>query len=148
MIEIEGERASSKTITKVNSKGLKRIKEVEKIEKVVTTLSKDLEGIVEPVMVPEKAFKHGIEYQPRKENEIEDNSKESPSKPSPLLHQLFPLHETLNDDGIGDGIGNLFKGYSAVSEDFSKHSGVKKVAPGEALQNWTSTPLLIHHPSL
>ncbi|XP_047256029.1 nuclear transport factor 2-like [Capsicum annuum] len=116
---------------------------MEKIEKLVAALSKDLVGIIVPVMVPEKTFKHGIEYQPRKEDEIEDNSKESPSKPSPLLHQSFPMHEISNDDGLGDRIENLFEGCNAVPEDFSKPSGVKKVAPGEALQNWTFTPLLI-----
>jgi len=62
MIEIKGEWASSKAITKVNLEGLKRTEEVEKIEKVVAALSEDLEGIIKPVMVPEKEFKQGIEY--------------------------------------------------------------------------------------
>ncbi|KAF3647603.1 putative S-adenosylmethionine-dependent methyltransferase-like [Capsicum annuum] len=75
VIEIEGEWASSKAITKVNLEGLKRTEEMENIEKVVATLSKDLEGIIEPFMVPEKALKQGIEYQPIKEYEIKDIQK-------------------------------------------------------------------------
>ncbi|KAF3647602.1 hypothetical protein FXO38_18599 [Capsicum annuum] len=147
MIEIEGEWTSSKAITKVNSEGLKRIEEVEKIEKVVAALSKDLEGIIEPVMVPKKAFKQGIEYQLRKEDEIEDNSNESLFRPLPLLYQSFPVHEMSNDDGLRDGIGDLFEGCNALPDDFPKSSGMKEIASGEALQKWTSTPLITRHPS-
>ena len=56
MIEIKGEWTSRKAVTKVNLEGLKWKEEMEKIEKVVASLSKDLEGISEPVMVPEKAL--------------------------------------------------------------------------------------------
>ena len=128
-----GDWTSSKAITKVNSEGLKGSKEVEKIKEVVAALSKDLEKIIKPVMVPEKDFKHGIEYQPRKEDEIEDNSKESLFRPLPLLYQSFPVHEMWNDDGLGDRIGDLFEGYHALPDDFPKSCGVKKIASKEAL---------------
>lgn len=79
-------------------------------------------------MVPKKEFKHGIEYQPRRKNEIEDNSKESLFRPLPILYQSFPIHEVSNDDGLGDGIKDLFEGYNALPDGFPKSSRVKKIA--------------------
>ncbi|PHT74269.1 Photosystem I chlorophyll a apoprotein A2 [Capsicum annuum] len=114
----------------------------------MAALSKDLEGIIEPVMVPEKVFKQRIEYQPRKKDEIEDNSKESLFRPLSLLYQSFPVHKMSKDDGLGDGIGDLFEGCNALPDDFPKSGGVKEIASGEALQNWTSTLLITRDSSV
>lgn len=86
-------------------------------------------------MVSEKEFKHGIEYQPRRKNEIEDNSKESLFRPLPILYQSFPVHEVSNVDGIRDRIKDLFEGYNALPDGFPKSGGVKNIASWEALQN-------------
>jgi len=53
----------------------------------------------------------------------------------------------LTDDGVGDRIGNLFKGCNVIPQEIPKYGGVMKVASREALQNWTSTPLITRHPS-
>jgi len=65
----------------------------------------------------------------------------------PLLYQLFSVYEMSNDDGLRDGIGDLFEGCNALPDDFPNSGGVKEIASGEALQNWTSTPLITRHPS-
>ncbi|XP_047267494.1 PHD finger protein ALFIN-LIKE 6-like [Capsicum annuum] len=36
-----------------------------------------------------------------------------------------------DDDGLGDGIGDLFEGFNAVLEDLPESSGVKQIALGE-----------------
>ncbi|PHT89889.1 hypothetical protein T459_05002 [Capsicum annuum] len=106
-------------------------------------LGKNLQGIIEPITVLEKASKYGLGYQTIEEDKIKDELKMSLPRPLSLLYQSFFVREMSNDDGIG----NLFKGCNVVPEDFPKSNGVKKVAPGEAFQNWTSTPLITHHPS-
>ncbi|KAM3203104.1 hypothetical protein P3L10_030730 [Capsicum annuum] len=109
-------------------------------------LGKDLQGIIEPIVIPENGSKYRLGYQPTKKDRIEDESEKSLFRPLPLLFQSFPVREVSNDDGLGDGIGDLFEGCNAVPEDFPKSSGVKQIAPGEALQNWTSTPLITRRP--
>lgn len=99
----------------------------------LSVLSKNLEEIIEPIMVPEKVFKYGLGYQPTEEDKIDDKSKTSLCRPLPLLYQSFLVRDMSNNDGLGDGIGNMFEGCNVVLEDFPKFSGVKKVAPREAL---------------
>ncbi|KAF3679224.1 hypothetical protein FXO37_03980 [Capsicum annuum] len=50
------------------------------------------------------------------------------------------------DDSIADSMGNRFEECNNIPEDFPKSDGVRKVAPEEALQNWTSTPLITRRP--
>ncbi|KAM3200928.1 hypothetical protein P3L10_033291 [Capsicum annuum] len=110
-------------------------------------LGKNLQGIIEPIVIPERISKHGLGYQPTRKYRVEVEPEKSLFRPLPLLFQSFPVREMSNDDGLGDGIGDLFEACNAVPEDLPESSGVKQIAPGEALQNWTSTPLITRRPS-
>ncbi|KAM3218775.1 hypothetical protein P3L10_023306 [Capsicum annuum] len=110
-------------------------------------LGKNLQGIIDPIVIPERSSKHGLGYQPTRKDRIEDELEKSLFRHLPLLFQSFSVREISDDDGLGDGIGDFFGGYNAIPEDLPKSSGVKQFAPGEASQNWTSTPLITRRPS-
>ncbi|KAK4716733.1 hypothetical protein R3W88_015071 [Solanum pinnatisectum] len=74
-------------------------------------LGKHFQGIVEPIKIPTKGAKFGLEYVPV-DDEAEMRKKnvdQALSRPIPHLYQSFPVREYVNDDGLGEGIWDLFE---------------------------------------
>ena len=65
------------------------------------------------------------------------------TKPIPHLYQSFPVREHAEPKDNGEGIRGLFKEIHAVIEEEVEPTGIRNTEPGEMLQNWTSTPILM-----
>ncbi|XP_027772370.1 uncharacterized protein LOC114076872 [Solanum pennellii] len=65
------------------------------------------------------------------------------AKPIPHLYQSFPIQECAEPEDCGEGICDLFKEINAIIEEEVEPAVIRDAEPGEMLQNWTSTPILM-----
>ena len=59
------------------------------------------------------------------------------------LYQSFPVREYAEPEDCGEGICDLFKEINAIIEEEVEPASIRDAEPGEMLQNWTSTPILM-----
>ena len=104
----------------------------------------DSQGIIEPVLVLVKGSKYGLGYSP-----TDDDRKGKKKNDQVLtrtishLYQSFPIREYAEREDLREGIYDLFKDIDAVVEEEIELAGIRDADPGEVLQNWTSTLILI-----
>ena len=65
------------------------------------------------------------------------------AKPIPHLCESFPVREYAEPEECGEGMCDLFKDINAIIEEGFEPAGILDAEPGEMLQNWTSTPILM-----
>lgn len=65
------------------------------------------------------------------------------AKSVPHLYQSFPLREYANDDGLGEGIENLFEESDDVLEEMIETSFIRDAKPEERVPNFTFTQLMV-----
>ena len=107
-------------------------------------MERNSQGIVEPIQVPIKGTRYGLGYILTNENEKTKKKKDQAlAKPIPHLYQSFPVHEYSKQADLGEGICDLFEKIDAIIEEEVKLTGFCDANPGEILQNWTFTPILI-----
>uniref|UniRef100_M1DET8 Gag/pol polyprotein n=1 Tax=Solanum tuberosum TaxID=4113 RepID=M1DET8_SOLTU len=91
-------------------------------------LGKYLQGITEPIQIFTTGSKFGLGYIPIVDDEMEASSNKvvdwELAKPVPHLYQSFPMREYVNDDGLGEGIRNIFEEYDVVLEEMIETSGI------------------------
>ena len=113
-------------------------------------LGKNFQGITKPVQIPNRGLKYGLGYTPMEDDEAElinKNVDRVLAKPIPHLYASFPVRECANDDGLGEGVWELFEEVDAVVEEEAGTSGIRDAEPEEQIANWTSTPLLVSRSS-
>ena len=68
---------------------------------------------------------------------------EALTKPIPQLYKSFPIREYAEPEDCGEGICDLFKEINAIIEEDIESAGIRDAEPGEMLQNFTSTLILM-----
>lgn len=107
-------------------------------------LVRNSQGIVEPIQVPVKGETYGLGYVPTDDDEKTKKKKDQAlANPIPHLYQSFPIHEYAKQADLGEGICDLFEKIDAIIEEEVELTGFCDVEPGDILQTWTSTPVLI-----
>nr|XP_025888854.1 uncharacterized protein LOC104649327 [Solanum lycopersicum] len=107
-------------------------------------LGRNAQGIIEPVPVLTTGSKYGLGYIPTDDDlKIKRKKHQEFTKPIPPLYQSFPVQEHVEPEDNGEGICGLFREINAVIEEEVDPAGIRDVEPGEMLQNWTSTPILM-----
>ena len=107
-------------------------------------MGRNSQGIIELVPVLAKGFKYDFGYTPTDDNVKTKKKKDQElAKPIPHLYQSFPIREYAEPEDCGKGIRDLFKEINAIIEEEVEPAVIHNAEPGEMLQNWTSTPVLI-----
>uniref|UniRef100_M1DKP9 Uncharacterized protein n=1 Tax=Solanum tuberosum TaxID=4113 RepID=M1DKP9_SOLTU len=89
-------------------------------------------------MIPHQAFASVA-----REGQNKKGINHSPPKSLPYLCQSFLVEEYANDDGFGEGIGDLFEEGDDAPKKMIETPSIRDAEPMEKVLNWTSTPLLI-----
>ena len=107
-------------------------------------LGRNAQGIIEPVPVLATGSRYGLGYIPTDDDmKMKRKRDQGLTKPIPHLYQSFPVRERAEPEDDGEGICDLFKEINAVIEEEAEPAGIRDAEPGEMLQNWTSTPILM-----
>ena len=107
-------------------------------------LGRNSQGIIELVPVLAKGFKYGLLYIPTDDDVKTKKRKDQElAKPISHLYQSFPIRECAEPEDCGEGICDLFKEINAIIEQEAEPASIRDAEPGEMLQNWTSTPILM-----
>ena len=127
MIEVEEDLNMEKVIISTN---------LEKLEKVVASPTKR-EKSKFVIMAPHQAF-----ALVPKEGQNKQKIDQDFPKSLPHSYLSFPMQ-----NGLGEGIENLFKEDDIVLEEMIETPGILDIKSKEQMPNWTSTSLLIHRSS-
>nr|XP_025884692.1 uncharacterized protein LOC104646013 [Solanum lycopersicum] len=107
-------------------------------------LGRNAQGIIEPIPVLATGSKYGLGYIPTNDDlKMKRRKDQGLTKPIPHLHHSFPVQERAELADDGEGICDLFKEINAVIKEEAEPAGIRDAEPGEMLQNWTSTPILM-----
>ena len=107
-------------------------------------LGRNAQGIIEPIPVLATGSKYGLGYIPTNDDlKMKRRKDQGLTKPIPHLYHSFPVREHAEPADDGEGICDLFKEINAVIEEEAEPAGIRDAEPGEMLQNWTSTPILM-----
>ncbi|XP_027772414.1 uncharacterized protein LOC114076918 [Solanum pennellii] len=107
-------------------------------------LGRNAQGIIEPVPVLAAGSKYGLGYIPTDDDvKMKRKRDQGLTKPIPHLYQSFPVREQAEPEDDGEGICDLFQEINAIIEEEAEPAGFRDAEPGEMLQNWTSTPILM-----
>ena len=107
-------------------------------------LGRDSQGIIEPFPVLAQGSKYGLGYIPTNDDlKMKRRKDQGLTKPIPHLYHSFPVREHAEPADDGEEICDLFKEINAVIEEEAEPAGIRDAEPGEMLQNWTSTPILM-----
>ena len=107
-------------------------------------LGRNAQGIIEAVPVLATGSKYGLGYIPTDDDlKIKRKKYKELTKTIPPLYQSFPVQEHVEPEDNGEGICGLFREINAVIEEEVDLAGIRDAEPGEMLQNWTSTPILM-----
>ena len=105
---------------------------------------RNAQGIIKPVPVLAQGSKYGLGYIPTDDDVMMKRKKDQGlTKPIPHLYQSFPVREHVEPKYDGEGICDLFKEINAIIKKEAEPAGIRDAEPGEMLQNWTSTPILM-----
>ena len=107
-------------------------------------LGRDSQGIIEPVPVLVKGSRYGLGYNPTNDDVKMKNKRDQDlAKPTPHQYQSFPIRQYAEPEDFGEGICDLFEEINAIVEEEVESAGIRDAEPGEVLQNWTFTPILM-----
>ncbi|XP_069143297.1 uncharacterized protein [Solanum lycopersicum] len=107
-------------------------------------LGRNAQGIIKPVPVLAHGSKYGLGYIPTDDDmKIKRRRDQELTKPIPHLYHSFPVREHAEPEDEGEGICDLFNEINAVIEEEAEPAGIRDAEPGDMLQNWTSTPILM-----
>ena len=105
---------------------------------------RNAQGIIDPISVLATGSKFGLGYIPTDDDvKMKRKKDQELTKPIPHLYQSFPVREHAKPEDCGEGICDLFKEINAIIEEEVEPVGIRDAEPGEMLQNWTSTPILM-----
>uniref|UniRef100_M1DL98 Gag/pol polyprotein n=1 Tax=Solanum tuberosum TaxID=4113 RepID=M1DL98_SOLTU len=114
-------------------------------------LGKNLDGISEPLPIPLQNFHFGVGYTPTEEELFEAETRKKHDfdipKPNPVLYQSFVAKASEPEiDSLLEGMGRLFdeEDCAVISAECTTTPTIRDAEPGEMLQNWIATPLMIH----
>ena len=107
-------------------------------------LGRNAQGIIEPIPVLATGSKYGLGYIPTDDDAKMKRKKDQElTKLIPHLYQSFPVREYAEPEDCGKGVCDLFKEINAIIEWEVEPASIRDAEPGEMLQNWTSTPILM-----
>ena len=107
-------------------------------------LGRNAQGIIEPVPVLATGSRYGLGYIPTDDDlKMKRKRDQGLAKPIPHLYQSFPVRERAEPEDDGEGICDLFQEINAIIEEEAEPAGIRDAEPGEMLQNWTSTTILM-----
>ena len=107
-------------------------------------LGRNSQGIIEPVPVLAKESKYGLGYIPTDDDMKTKKKKDQElAKPIPHLCESFPVREYAEPEECGEGMCDLFKEINSIIKEEVEPAGIHDAEPGEMLQNWNSTPILM-----
>ncbi|XP_069143469.1 uncharacterized protein [Solanum lycopersicum] len=107
-------------------------------------LGRNAQGIIELFLVLATGSKYGLGYIPTNDDvKMKREKDQGLTKPIPHLYQSFPVREHAVPEDDGEGIGDFFKEINAIIDEEVNPAGIHDVEPGEMLQNWTSTPIMM-----
>ena len=107
-------------------------------------LGRNAQGIFEPIPVLAKESKYGLGYIPTDDDvKMKKKKDQELAKSIPHMYQSFPIPEYAEPEDCGEGICDLFMEINAIIKKEAEPAGIRDAEPGEMLQNWTSTPILM-----
>ena len=107
-------------------------------------LGRNSQGMIDPVLVLATGSKYGLGYIPTDDDvKMKRKKDQGLNKPIQHLYQSFPVRKHAKPEDDGEGICDLFREVNAVIKEEVNPAGIRDAEPGEMLQNWTSTPILM-----
>ena len=107
-------------------------------------MGRNSQGMIEPVPVLATGSKYGLGYIPIDDDvKMKRKKDQQLAKPIPHLYQSFLVREYAEPKDCGEGIWGFFKEINAIIEEEAEPADICDAKPGEMLQNWTSTPILM-----
>ena len=77
------------------------------------------------------------------EMDMKKSGDQALAKPIPHLYQSSPIRGYAEREDFGERICELFEEIDGVVEEEDELAGIRDAEPGEVLQNWTSTSILM-----
>ena len=107
-------------------------------------LGRNFQGIIEPIPIPIKGARYSLGYILTDDDmKTKKKNDQALAKPIPHLYQSFSIQEYAKYDELGKEICGLLEEIELVIEEKVELAGFRDTEPGEMLQNWTSTTILI-----